>query len=220
MRLKSKGHIIKIVIFIVLIITGLITCINPIYPNEQYLQQLGTIVLLVIIFNDLNKNTLTIFSFSFFAVFIIFHIIGARYIYSYVPYTKWINSILHLISKGPISLQEGRNSYDRFVHLAFGILVFPILYEFLSLRKTHDKILLIVSAWAIIQTLSMLYELFEWGLTLVLSSEAANDYNGQQGDLWDAQKDMFLAMIGSSLMALIYLLLKRRKHTTAGSTAS
>ena len=218
MRLINKKRIIKIVIFIGLIIIGLITCIHPIYPQEQYLQQLGTIVLLVLIFNDLNKNTLTIFSFGFFAVFIILHIIGARYIYSYVPYTKWINSILHVIAKGPISLEEGRNSYDRFVHLAFGILVFPVLFESLSLRKTHDKVLLIVATWAIIQTFSMLYELFEWGLTLVLSSEAANDYNGQQGDLWDAQKDMFLAMIGSSLMALIYLLLKKRKHTTASAT--
>jgi putative membrane protein len=207
---KDKRRIAKFLIFIILIITVLISCINPIYPSEQYLQQLGTLVLLVIMIHDIKSNKFTAIAFGFFALFIILHIVGARYIYSYVPYTKWINSILPVISKRLISLQVGRNHYDRFVHMAFGILVFPILYEYLSLRKTNDKALLIISTWAIIQSISMLYELFEWGLTLVLSTEAANDYNGQQGDLWDAQKDMFLAMIGSSLIAILYFLLKKK----------
>ena len=59
-------------------------------------------------------------------------------------------------------------------------------------------------AWLIIQTGSMVYELFEWLLTIVLSPEHADNYNGQQGDIWDAQKDMVLAMMGSTLMAVYY----------------
>lgn len=59
-------------------------------------------------------------------------------------------------------------------------------------------------AWLIIQTGSMVYELFEWLLTIVLSPEQADNYNGQQGDIWDAQKDMVLAMMGSTLMAVYY----------------
>ena len=54
-------------------------------------------------------------------------------------------------------------------------------------------------AWLIIQTGSMIYELFEWLLTI------ADNYNGQQGDIWDAQKDMVLAMLGSTVMAAFYL---------------
>ena len=38
-----------------------------------------------------------------------------------------------------------------------------------------------------------------------MSPEQADNYNGQQGDQWDAQKDMLLAMIGSTLMAVYYL---------------
>jgi putative membrane protein len=58
--------------------------------------------------------------------------------------------------------------------------------------------------WLIIQTGSMVYELFEWLLTIVMSPEQADNYNGQQGDIWDAQKDMVLAMMGSTLMAVYY----------------
>ena len=59
-------------------------------------------------------------------------------------------------------------------------------------------------SWLIIQTGSMVYELFEWLLTIVMSPEQADNYNGQQGDIWDAQKDMVLAMMGSTLLAVYY----------------
>ena len=60
----------------------------------------------------------------------------------------------------------------------------------------------IVMAWLLVQAGSMIYEIFEWQLTVW--SEQGDAYNGQQGDIWDAQKDMMLAMIGSTLMAMFY----------------
>ena len=38
-----------------------------------------------------------------------------------------------------------------------------------------------------------------------MTSEEADYYNGQQGDMWDAQKDMALAMLGSTITAILYL---------------
>jgi putative membrane protein len=43
------------------------------------------------------------------------------------------------------------------------------------------------------------YEVFEWGLTLTLSPDDAGAYNGEQGDIFDAQKDMALAGLGAIL---------------------
>ena len=63
----------------------------------------------------------------------------------------------------------------------------------------------ILFSWLAIQTGSMVYELFEWLLTILVSPEEADSYNGQQGDIWDAQKDMALAMIGSTIPALWYM---------------
>ncbi|MBQ1495124.1 MAG: DUF2238 domain-containing protein, partial [Acinetobacter sp.] len=52
---------------------------------------------------------------------------------------------------------------------------------------------------------SLVYELIEWWIAIGLSPEDAENYNGQQGDIWDAHKDMFLATLGSILIGLLYL---------------
>ena len=49
---------------------------------------------------------------------------------------------------------------------------------------------------------SAAYELFEWLLTLFMAPGTAEAYNGQQGDIWDAHKDMALALAGSVGAAL------------------
>ena len=59
---------------------------------------------------------------------------------------------------------------------------------------------------------SMVYELFEWGIAVSLSEGMAESYNGQQGDLWDAHKDMGLAMLGS-LLAWALLRFKEKKKS-------
>ena len=46
-----------------------------------------------------------------------------------------------------------------------------------------------------------------------MSSEEADYYNGQQGDIWDAQKDMALAMIGSTIMAFLFTLNNKTKKS-------
>jgi putative membrane protein len=56
---------------------------------------------------------------------------------------------------------------------------------------------------------SALYEIFEWLLTLTMEGSLATAYNGQQGDLWDAQKDMALAALGA-LLAAGAVAMKRR----------
>lgn len=44
------------------------------------------------------------------------------------------------------------------------------------------------------------YEWLEWGIALTMSPEAAESYNGQQGDVWDAHADMLLATVGALLV--------------------
>jgi putative membrane protein len=56
----------------------------------------------------------------------------------------------------------------------------------------------------------MLYEVFEWLLSVFLSPDQAEAYNGQQGDMWDPQKDMALAMLGAILMILILKMVKKK----------
>jgi putative membrane protein len=57
-------------------------------------------------------------------------------------------------------------------------------------------------AWLAVAGVSAVYEVFEWALAVIAAPDFAEKYNGQQGDFWDAQKDMALAMAGSSIAAL------------------
>ena len=61
--------------------------------------------------------------------------------------------------------------------------------------------------WAVaVLAIGALYEIFEWLLTIGMNAEAADQYNGQQGDMFDAPKDMAMALLGS----LVPLMWRRR----------
>ena len=143
--------------------------------------------------------------------FTLLHVIGARYIYSYVPYKEW-SVALGIVDAD--FYQDPRNHFDRFVHFSFGVLLFPYLLYICKTWFKQKSLIAILMAWLFVQTGSMIYELFEWLLTVVMTSEEADYYNGQQGDIWDAQKDMALAMLGSSVMALLYIVGKRSCGTS------
>ncbi|WP_338014325.1 DUF2238 domain-containing protein [Sphingomonas cavernae] len=57
-----------------------------------------------------------------------------------------------------------------------------------------------------------LCEVLEGMLTPMADPAIADDYNGQQGDMWDAQKDMALAFLGAILAALLTRFSERRRH--------
>lgn len=192
----------KLILIIIFLAFTAVTFIHPVYPREQFLQHAGTILLLIPLFADLMKDRMPMAAFVGILLFAILHVIGARYIYSYVPYKEWG------ISLGIVDadfFHDTRNHYDRFVHFCFGMLLFPYLQYACKQWFTLKALPAVFMAWLIIQTGSMVYELFEWLLTIVMSPEQADNYNGQQGDEWDAQKDMVLAMAGSTVLAIYYL---------------
>ena len=189
---------------ILLVVIALVSLIHPPYLQDQLLQHLGTVVLLLPLVLDVRRLKLPVSAFIGISLFILLHIIGARYIYSNVPYESCFKSWFHIDVNG--ILHTTRNDYDRFVHLGFGILFYPFFY-FMSLKYVTRKHLpALFTAWLMIQTGSMLYELFEGLITWVMSPQAADDYNGQQGDMWDSQKDMAMALLGSTAMYVAYLL--------------
>lgn len=195
----------KSIVVLFLLLVTILTTLNPIYPNEQFLQHIGTFIISLVLLIDLKKNKLQLGAFICVSLFILIHIIGARWIYSFVPYQDWLNNIFGW------NLDSSRNHFDRFAHFSFGILIFPYFYNLFSLLKIRKKIKVLI-AWALVQSFSVFYETFEWMLTLLLSGDTADNYNGQQGDLWDAQKDMALAMLGSTLIGAYFLLFNKKNN--------
>ena len=113
--------------------------------------------------------------------------IGGHYTYAEMPLFNWLADTFHL----------GRNHYDRLGHLAQGlvpaILAREILLRTSPLRKGKWLGFIVV---CICLAISATYELFEFAMA-VLTGTAAEAFLGTQGDVWDSQKDMALALVGA-----------------------
>lgn len=113
--------------------------------------------------------------------------VGGHYTYARVPLGNWVKDLLHL----------QRNHYDRLGHFAQGFIPAVLSRELLirkaEVRKPFWIFLLTVTCCL---AFSAFYELLEWWSALA-AGKAADDFLATQGDIWDTQWDMFLALIGS-----------------------
>ena len=120
-------------------------------------------------------------------------ILGAHYTYERVPLGEW--------ARGAFSL--ARNHYDRLGHFVQGF-VPAILAREILLRRSP----LVRGRWlgticiSICLAFSAFYELLEWWTALMMG-QASSAFLGTQGDIWDTQWDMFLALCGASLAIVL-----------------
>lgn len=124
--------------------------------------------------------------------------LGGHYTYVQVPLGDWVRDWFGL----------ERNNYDRLGHLAQGfipaILMREILWRTSPLRGSRWLAFLVV---CFCLAFSALFEMFEWWVALIMGG-SADAFLALQGDVWDTQWDMFLALCG----AIISLLLLSRLH--------
>ena len=114
-------------------------------------------------------------------------IIGGYYTYSLTPIGFWMQRAFGF----------ARNHYDRIGHLAQGFIPAIAAREVLLRRSplVRGKWLFFLVT-CVCMTVAGLYELMEWG-TALLAGEGATAFLGTQGDPWDAQWDIFLALVGA-----------------------
>ncbi|MPL99453.1 hypothetical protein SDC9_45671 [bioreactor metagenome] len=194
----------KYFLFLFFIATTIIFCFGSSYPELMMLHHSATILTAAFLIYIIVRNNLSNLSFLFIIIFILLHVIGAKWTYLDVPYDNWWK----WLSGHTLSSVFGweRNQYDRLVHFGFGLLIWYPAYEILQrwfgYKPRHARYV----AWKFIAMTSVVYELFEWLLTLVAPADQADNYNGQQGDMWDAQKDMALAILGAAVAWISYYL--------------
>ena len=187
-----------------------VSCIAPPFPRELVLQHVPTVIAFAFLVSLPRRFPLSNVSFTCLVAFLALHILGARYIYSFVPYDDWIEALLDVRLADRFHLV--RNHYDRVVHFCFGLLFLAPVWEVTTKYFQVPKGIAHMYSLDFVLAFSMLYEIFEWGLGVALAPADAEAYNGQQGDMWDAQKDMSLAVVG----ALVGLFVLAVAHYRAG----
>lgn len=184
--------------FIGVLAVFLLTWIKPLWPLEQALHSSLTVAGLAALWWVDRRWPLGDGAFAAACGFIALHCIGARWLYSNVPYEAWLQGLTGWSPGAAFGWQ--RNHFDRLIHFLYGACFAPALAQLArhawpALRGGQAFALAVMA----VMCSSLVYEWLEWGIALALSPEAAEAYNGQQGDIWDAHADMLLATIGSLL---------------------
>ncbi|MBI5364502.1 MAG: DUF2238 domain-containing protein [Planctomycetes bacterium] len=178
------------------------------WPEEQALQQFGTaggVAYFLVAWRRWKASNAALL---LFALFLALHVVGARWIYSYVPYDAWCEAALGFRPTQACGWE--RNHYDRFVHASYGVLATPLFAETARTWLAAARGRSIAVAVLLVIATSALYELGEWIVAFVAAPERADRYLGQQGDPWDAQKDMFLATAGACVTAVVLVARRSR----------
>jgi len=180
-----------------LALVGLVLVWSAIGPRDRFtwwLEVAPAIVgalLLVVTYRRFRFTSLAYVLMAFHAVVLI---VGGHYTYAGVP---WFDNLAELLG-------STRNHYDRLGHFAQGfvpaIVAREILLRRTPLRRGGWLFFIVVS---ICLGFSAFYELIEWWVALATGS-AAESFLGTQGDVWDTQWDMFLALCGA-LSAQLFL---------------
>jgi len=140
------------------------------------------------------------------AVHMVILIYGGKYTYAQTPLGDWFREAFHLL----------RNNYDRLGHFAQGFIP-AILARELLLRLTPLRpggwLFYLVCAAAL--SFSAFFEFIEWWAALIMGGEA-DAYLATQGDIWDTQWDMFMALCGSIVAQLLLSRLHNRQLGIGG----
>ena len=120
--------------------------------------------------------------------------IAAKYTYAEMPLFNWLRDTFGL----------SRNYYDRVGHFFQGFVPALITREIL-LRQTKLKpgTLVGVLCVSVCLAFSAFWELLEWWIAVTFYRENASAWLGMQGDIWDAQWDMFMALCGA-IVAIVF----------------
>ena len=134
--------------------------------------------------------------------------VGGHYTYAEVPLGFWVQDLFGL----------ARNHYDRLGHFAQGFVPAILAREILQ-RKLPS----VSGGWlfflvvCVCLAFSAFYELLEWWMVIIFYPDKGPDWLGMQGDPWDAQGDMLLALIGALLAVALLSRLHDRSISRLGA---
>ena len=194
------------IVYTIYVIWWAIMAINPKYPADWLLENLLVFLCFPLIIWLDRRHHYTLPSIILLLIFASFHSLGSHYTYSEMEHFNFITEFFGF----------ERNHYDRLVHFLFGFLLFHLFFEMIAEYTVSLRAALLFTLMTI-TSISTLYEIVEWLVAITLHPELGHAFLGSQGDIWDAQKDTVLAMIGATLHLFLHphykTLMERRKPT-------
>ncbi len=175
------------ILFAVVVLAFMLSAIKPFSFQIWFLEVAPVIIGAVILLATRSSFPLTMLVYRLLAIHALILIVGAHYAYARVPLGFWAQDLFDF----------SRNHYDRIGHLAQGFIPAILAREILLRRSPlQPGKWLFYLVLCVCLSFSAFYELIEWWVAL-LDDNISQDFLGSQGDAWDTQWDMFLALIGA-----------------------
>ena len=190
---KYFPHFLLIIYIIEFIIAG----IHP-YARDVWYMENGPIVFLVLVIVILYIRKVRFSNFAYLLMFVLpfLHTIGGHYTFELVPF-DWFNHTFGF----------ERNMFDRVGHFAVGFYALPIMEYLVNKGLVAKKWIAVTYAIFAIAFIAVFYEWIEWWYADTNGGEAGAAFLGSQGDIWDAQKDMLMDVLGAVVAVFAYLTL-------------
>jgi putative membrane protein len=161
----------------------------------------------VILISTYSRFRFTTLVYTMVMLHMILLFVGGHYTYARVPLFQWMEPVFGW----------QRNHFDRLGHFMQGLVPALIARElFVRLRVVNSAGWRFSIILLLCMGISAIYELLEWATALVAGA-AASAFLGTQGDLWDTQQDMFMALLGAFCALIFFSYWQNRQMRTLPS---
>lgn len=177
------------------IVEFIVAGINP-YDRATWYAENIPIVLLVAFIVFLYFKNIRFSNTAYVLMFILpfWHTIGGHYTFAPVPF-DWFNNFFGF----------ERNMFDRIGHFVMGFYAFPIVEYLVTRGLVAKKWIAVTYAVFAVAFIAVFYEWIEWWFAEIWGGDAGAAFLGSQGDIWDAQKDMLMDVLGALSAAVLYI---------------
>jgi putative membrane protein len=186
-----------------MLVVILVEAYRPEKVFDFWLENATALTFIAVLALSYRRLPLSDVSYLLILIYLSFHEWGAHYKYSDVPLGEWMKPWLH----------TQRNHYDRVMHFAYGFLLsYPIQELFMrnaGVRNRWRYVLPVEMTLAF----SACYEMLEAFMASILTPERGEEFVGMQGDMWDSQKDMFMAGLGAVIAMVIIATVRHSRRT-------
>jgi putative membrane protein len=212
-RAPSKDARFPLLLLAVFLVVAVALGIAPHYRQDWLLENVLVLLALPVLVLGYRRLRFSNGSYAALFVFLVLHEIGAHYTYAEVPWDRWFAALSGFSLHDALGLS--RNHFDRAIHFAYGLLLTPAVVELVAARTVSSGAWRWIVPVSLVTASSALFELFEWAAAVWFGGDLGVAYLGTQGDPWDAQQDMFLALLGSvvTVTVLAAMAAKKSKRT-------
>ena len=184
---QRSGRVQPLVLMLLAAVATIVSGIGPFDRMTWWLEVSPVIVGLAVLAATSRRFPLTTLLYWLLFIHALVLVLGGHYTYARVPIGFTVQDLFDL----------ARNPYDRFGHFAQGfvpaILAREILLRLSPLQR-GGWLFVIVTSFCL--AFSAFYELIEWWVAVV-AGDGSTDFLALQGDPWDTQWDMFIALLGA-----------------------